>query len=145
MTRSFRGTAGIRARAGYALGSTLFYGTGGGAYARVRHRFGTTNNANTFTNPDGSDARQNADKDNVYGYSFGGGIERKIGAHFSIGAQYLYTSLKDNDYAVTVGRGTAPATNPFVNPAFTNGGTVLKRQHGEFNTHGVSVTASYRF
>jgi outer membrane immunogenic protein len=143
MTRSLRGTGSVRARAGYAINNTLIYGTGGVAYGRVRNRFSTTNNANSFTNSNGSDARLKVDRDNVWGYTYGGGIEQRITDHFSIGALYLYTSLKDNDYRVDVGQGAAPLTNPFLltNPA----GTVMKRSHSELNRHSVSVTASYRF
>lgn len=148
ISRGLRGTGSVRARAGYAFGlfnaepTTLAYVTGGAAYGRVRNRFGTTNNANSFTDNAGQDARQNTYKDNVWGYTYGGGVEQRIGK-FSIGLLYLYTSLKDNDYTVDVGRGTAPATNPFL---LTNAtGTLMKRSYSEFNRHSVSVTTSYRF
>ena len=147
LSRGLRGTGAIRARVGYAAdlfgqkAGTLVYATGGGAYGRVRNHFSTSNNANSFTNPDGSDARLNSWHDKVYGYTYGGGVEQRIG-RFSIGVLYLYTSLKDNDYRVDVGRGTAPVTNPFL---LTNAaGTVIRREFSEFNRHTVSVTTSYR-
>ena len=143
LTRSLRGTGALRARAGYALNNTLVYGTGGLAYGRVRTRYGTTNNANSFTDQAGNDARQNAYKDDRWGYTFGGGIEQRVAPNFSIGVLYSYTSLKDNDYRLRVGRGGAPANNPFLLVNAT--GTDIRRSHSEFNRHDVSATASFRF
>ena len=143
ITRSLRGTGALRARAGYAMNNTLFYGTGGLAYGKVRNRYSTSNNANAFTDNNGNDARQTQLKDDRWGYTFGGGVEQRIGEHFSIGAMYGFTSLKDDKYRVLVSRGSAPANNPFllVNAA----GTDLKRSHSRFVRHDVSVTAAYRF
>lgn len=143
ITRSLRGAGAVRARAGYAMGDTLFYGTGGLAYGKVRNRFGTTNNANAFTDNKGDDARQNQLKDDRWGYTVGGGVEQRVGDHFSIGALYGFTSLKDNQYRVLVSRGTAPANNPFL--LVDAGGTDLKRGQGRFVRHDVTVTAAYRF
>ena len=143
LTRSLRGTGAVRARAGYALNNTLVYGTGGLAYGRVRTRFGTTNNANAFTHGSGDDARQNVVKDDRWGYTFGGGIEQRVAPNFSIGVLYSYTSLKDDDYRLSVSRGGAPANNPFL---LTNAsGTDIRRAHSEFNRHDVSATATFRF
>lgn len=134
MTRRLRDNAGLRARAGLALGDTLVYGTGGGAWGKIRNSFTTSNGANSFTNTGNDDA---------WGYKFGGGVEQKITPNFSIGAQYMYTSLKDKDYRVTAGPGTAPATNPFliVNAA----GTDFARSSSRFTTHAATVTANFRF
>ncbi|WCT74916.1 outer membrane beta-barrel protein [Sphingomonas naphthae] len=147
-SRTLRGQGSLRARAGYAVAifdaepTTLAYATGGLAYGRVRNRFGTTNGANAFIDPKGDDARLNQARDNVWGYTYGGGVEQRIGK-FSIGVLYLYTSLKDNDYVVDVQRGAAPVTNPFL---LTNAtGTFMKRSYSDFNRHSVSVTTSYRF
>lgn len=143
ITRSLRGIGSARARAGFSLGRTLLYGTGGFAYGKVRTRYGTTNNANSFIHGNGKDARQTVVKDDRYGYTYGGGIEQKVARNFSIGLLYLYTSLDDDDYRVQVGRGTAPATNPFL--LVNANGTTLRRSHTEFNRHDVTVTASFRF
>ncbi|MEH3106516.1 MAG: hypothetical protein PGN09_04300 [Sphingomonas fennica] len=146
LSRGLRGVGTLRARAGYAFNlftpepSTLVYATGGGAYGRVRNRFTTTNTTNTFTNPNGSDARTEAWKDNVWGYTYGGGIEQKIG-RFSIGAQYLFTALRDNDYTVNVAGG--PAGNPFIRA--NAAGTQLNRQFRDFARHSVTVSTTYRF
>jgi outer membrane immunogenic protein len=134
-TRETDWQAGLRARLGYTPGTTLFYATGGGAYAKMNNSFTTTNGANSFTASGDSDA---------WGWSAGGGVEQKLGRNFSLGVEYLYTRLKDDDYQVAVGPGTAPpASNPFllVDPT----GTDMRRSQGDFNTHSMRATAAFRF
>ena len=133
-TRETDWQAGLRARLGYTPGTTLFYATGGGAYAKMNNSFTTTNGANSFTASDDSDA---------WGWSAGGGVEQKIGRNFSLGVEYLYTRLKDDDYEVAVGPGTAGPTNPFllVDPT----GTDMRRSQDDFNTHSLRATAAFRF
>ncbi|HEX8513458.1 MAG TPA: outer membrane beta-barrel protein [Allosphingosinicella sp.] len=133
LTRELRDTASLRARVGFASGNTLVYGTGGVAWGKIRNSFFTSNTANVFTNSGNDDA---------WGYRAGGGIEQRLGRGFSIGAQYLYTSLKDDDFRVRAG-GPAPAGNPFLR---TNAaGTDFARSGDRFNSHSAHVTASFRF
>ncbi|MFD1950340.1 outer membrane protein [Sphingomonas arantia] len=134
MTRRLRDNASIRARAGFALGDTLIYGTGGGAWGKVRNSFASTNVANVFTGNGNDDA---------WGYRVGGGIEQRVAPNFSIGAQYLFTSLKDGSYNVRTSRGTSPANNPFV--LVNTDGTDFRRSGDRFNSHVAAVTASFRF
>ncbi|MDB5662355.1 MAG: hypothetical protein JWN59_693 [Sphingomonas bacterium] len=134
MTRALRDNAAIRARAGLALGNTLLYGTGGGAWGKVRNSFTTTNATNAFTGTGNEDA---------WGYRVGGGIEQRITPNFSIGAQYLFTSLKADEYSVRSARGTSAATNPFV--LVNANGTDFQRSGTKFNSHVVAVTTSFRF
>ncbi|KQS05239.1 hypothetical protein ASG11_07355 [Sphingomonas sp. Leaf357] len=134
-SRSIKYNANLRARVGYAANTTLFYATAGGAYAKLNHRFTTSNTANAFAS--------RGDRD-VWGYTGGGGIEQKLGRHFSIGLEYLYTQYKDNDYTVRVTQGTAPATNPFV-LAPNTGGTDIIRSDDKFRSHSVRATAAFRF
>jgi outer membrane immunogenic protein len=132
-TRRLRDNASLRLRAGLATGSTLVYGTGGVAWGKIRNRFETSNTVNTFTNTGNDDA---------WGYRLGGGIEQKVGTNFSVGLQYLYTSLKDDDFRVRAA-GPAPATNPFIR---TNAsGTDFARSGDRFINHNVALTASFRF
>lgn len=134
--RSIDYNASIRGRAGYVTpGATLFYGTYGVSYARVKNEFYTTNTANTFT--------PNDDKDDVWGFSTGGGVEQRVGA-FGFGLEYLFTQYRDDDYRVRVGRGTAPATNPFVLAPNTTG-TDLRRSDNRFGWHSVRLTGSFHF
>jgi outer membrane immunogenic protein len=133
MTRELRDNASVRARFGYAAGETLFYGTGGIAWGRIRNSFTTSNTVNSFT--------QRGD-DDAWGYRVGGGIEHRFAGGFSVGLLYTYTSLDDDSARVRAG-GPAPATNPFIR---TNAaGTDFRRTNERFDTHAAGVTASFRF
>ena len=127
--------ASARLRAGYTPGGgALFYITGGPAYARLDNKFATTNTANSFADNG---------KTNGWGYAAGGGAEIMVSNNIAIGLEYLYTDLKDKDYVVNVGPGTAnPATNPFL---LNGGGTDIQRSDPHFRTHSVRGTLSYRF
>lgn len=137
MVRRLDWEAAARLRAGFTFGRTLVYGTGGLAYGKFKNSFLTTNTANTFT--------ENNRTEDDWGYTFGGGIEHKVSDNFSIGVLYRYTRFNPNDYTVTVTRGSAPATNPFVNPATTSGQTVISRSNEQYTTQSVRATASFRF
>lgn len=134
MTRDLNALYAARLRAGYAFDNLLIYGTGGYAYGDVDRTFTTTNTANTFTpfNDDGID-----------GYQIGGGAEYMIGDGLSFGIEYIYTDLKDDEYFVAVGPGTAPATNPFLQD--NAAGTNIARSDDSFDVHSVRATLNYRF
>ncbi|MEO6361028.1 MAG: outer membrane beta-barrel protein [Sphingomicrobium sp.] len=134
LSREMRGTFGARARLGLDIQGVLPYVTAGIVRAKVRSEFETTNVPNVFATRGGNGTRS--------GYRFGGGIEKRFGP-LSIGALYLKTSVRDDDFRVDVTRGTAPATNPFVriNPA----GTQFRRSEERFDVHSVDLTVSYRF
>lgn len=134
MSREADYQAGARLRAGYTPGGgALFYVTGGGAYARLDNKFTTTNTANSFADNG---------KTNAWGYSAGGGAEIMVTNKIGLGLEYLYTDVKDKDYTVNVGPGTAPATNPFLIEA---GGTDIQRSDPHFRTHSIRGTMSFRF
>lgn len=134
MTSELDWNAALRARAGYVAGqSTLFYGTFGGAYAKIDRSFTTGNTANSFTRVD--------DDDMAWGWQAGGGIDQKIGDNFSIGLEYLYSRYNDKDDTIRVGTGTAGATNPFV----LAGGADLMRSDRKFDFHSLRATAAFRF
>ncbi|MFP5455730.1 outer membrane protein [Rhizorhabdus sp.] len=127
----------IRARAGYSFETgTLIYGTGGAAYGKIRNSFSMSNTVNSAT--------VNDPTKNAWGWTYGGGIEQKIGK-FSVGALYTFTALKNNDSTVTVGSlaGVTPATNPFI--AQNAAGTDFQRSFSKFAFHSVRATVSYRF
>lgn len=133
MTRDLRFNAGLRGRLGYTPNNrTLFYATGGGAYGRVRNFFSTTNpNVSGVTN--GSH--------DAWGLAAGGGVEQRIGDNFSIGLEYLYTSLKDKNARVQV-TSTTPGS------AFQLGnanGTTFRRSDDNFRWSAFRVTAGFRF
>lgn len=133
--RSIDWNAQGRLRAGYAIGDTLPYVTGGAALVRVDRGFETSNGANSFD--------QDRDKRNAWGWTAGGGIEQRVSDNFSIGLLYTYTSVNDDSPTVRVGRGTAPLTNPFL---LTNAsGTDIRRSDDRFDWHSARVRASFRF
>ncbi|MBO9695544.1 MAG: porin family protein [Sphingopyxis sp.] len=135
MSREADYQANARLRAGYTPGGgALFYVTGGGAYARLDNKFATSNTANSFVDNG---------KTNAWGYAVGGGAEVMVTNKIGLGLEYLYTDVKDKDYVVNVGTGTAdPATNPFL---LNGGGTDIRRSDPNFRTHSVRGTLSYRF
>ncbi|SEH18515.1 outer membrane immunogenic protein [Sphingopyxis sp. YR583] len=133
MSREADYQANARLRAGYTPGGALFYVTGGGAYARLDNKFATSNTVNSFADNG---------KTNAWGYTVGGGAEVMVTNNIGLGLEYLYTDVKDKDYVVNVGAGTAPATNPFL---LNGGGTDIRRSDPNFRTHSVRGTLSYRF
>ena len=137
LTRELSNHGSVRGRLGLAAGDMLFYGTGGVAYGRMRNTQTTSNTVNSFT--------LSQRIDNNYGYVFGGGIEHKAGRNFSVGFQYLYTALEnDDDFRVRVGAlATTPATNPFLRAS--RSGTDFMRTDERFDRHNVSATVSFRF
>jgi outer membrane immunogenic protein len=128
-------TAALRGRAGYSFSTgTLIYATGGGAYGKIRNSFSTSNGVNTFTT---SGAKKDA-----WGYTYGGGIEQKVGP-FSVGALYLFTSLKNDSYVVNASGG--PAGGPFTSQSTLATGTNFQRGFSKFGYHQMVATVSYRF
>jgi outer membrane immunogenic protein len=125
----------FRARAGYAAQDTLFYGSFGPTWAKLDNSFYTSNGVNSFTG---------RDDDDTFGFQAGGGVETRLGSNITIGLEYLYNRLNDDNYRVRVGAGSAPATNPFVLAPNTTG-TDLARSESRFTWHSLRVTAGYRF
>lgn len=137
MYRKIDGIFALRGRVGRAFGASqenLVYATAGVARADINTTFETSNGANSFDDNGNSNAN---------GHQLGIGYERKLGSQWSIGAEYLFTSLDDDDYQVRVGPGTAPPTNPFliINPE----GTDLRRSDTDVDFGSVRLTASWRF
>lgn len=134
LTRKLDWELGLRGRLGFAARTTLFYGTGGAGLIRVQNRFATTNTANAFVTNRGGEQ---------WGYQVGGGIEQKIGRHFSFGLEYLYHDYDDRNFRVFAGQGSAPATNPFI--LNSPGGTEIRRSDTRFDWHSLRLTAAFRF
>lgn len=132
--REVKSVTALRGRVGYVMNDYLVYGTAGVAWGDIERNFSTTNMMNSFTPSGGDDAK---------GYQVGVGAERAIGTNWTVGAEYLYTNLKDEGYVVRVGPGTAMATNPFllVDPT----GTDTRRSEDNFGNHSVRVSLNYRF
>ncbi|MCE7797679.1 outer membrane beta-barrel protein [Sphingobium sufflavum] len=134
-TRGVDWMAAARLRAGYTPnGGILFYATGGGVYANMKHGFFTTNTTSTFTQQGSDDA---------WGYQAGGGIEAMVTKQISIGLEYLYTDINDDKTFVTA---VTPASiaNPTGVP-FGTGGTNLRPRDQSFNYHAIRGTVNFRF
>lgn len=135
-TRDLKSVAALRARAGYAFDTSLVYATGGWAWGDMKRGFSTTNTANSFTLAQDSDPQ---------GYQIGAGYELKLsnmmGSNWSVGLEYLWTQLED-DSIVAVGRGTAPATNPFL--LVNSTGTDMARQNEDFEFGQLNLTLNWR-
>lgn len=89
-------------------------------------------------------AKPNNGNSTATGFNLGGGIERKITRNISVGLEYLYTDLKDDEFRVRLSSGSAtPATNPFIlgNPR----GTDFARSDDRFRYHAARATIAYRF
>lgn len=135
MTRELDWEGSVRGRVGYAAGgTTLFYVTGGAAYAHIKNSFATSNGVNAFSSNGNSYSK---------GSVFGGGVEQALGRNVSIGLEYLYTRYNEDDYRVRATAGNAVASNPFV----LNGqaGTEFSRSDPRFDFHTMRVTAAFRF
>jgi len=126
--------ASLRGRIGYAANRTLFYATGGGAYARLGQRFETSNTTNSFT------ARGKRD---AWGYAAGGGIEQKISKHVSFNVEYMFNDVKADPYVVRAGAGTAGASSPFV--LGNAGGTDMQRVDRRLRWQSIRAGLNFRF
>lgn len=134
--RELKHMAALRLRAGFAAGPALYYVTGGAVYGKIDNSFRTTNGANSFT--------ETVDEDDADGYQLGAGVEWRLAPNLSVTGEYLYTDLEPGDYVVRVGRGTAPATNPFVLPPNT-AGTDMRRSNDSMQLHALRLGMNVRF
>lgn len=135
-TRDVDSIAAIRGRVGFDMGTWLPYVTAGYAVAQVDQSYSTSNGANSFT-----PTSRDSDAD---GWQAGAGLEKRLTDNVTIGVEYLYSDLDVNDpLVVRTGRGTAPATNPFLLVNAT--GTDQIRSNDTIKLHAFRVTAAYRF
>jgi len=134
-TRKLNDLWAFRARGGYAFGDSLIYATGGYAMGNMKHSFTTTNTVNAFPLRGGGDAK---------GYQLGVGFEHKLTPNISVGAEFLRTSLDDDDFSTrATNNGTTAATNPFL--LVNTGGTDFLRTDDDFEFNSFKATVSYRF
>lgn len=138
-TRDLNSLTSARLRGGWATDASLLYGTAGWAWGDMSRSFTTTNTVNTFLASEDSE---------VDGMQVGLGFEQKleplwfIGSGWTMGVEYLWTSLDDGDFPVRVGQGTAPATNPFV--IANAAGTDMERTKDVFEYSTVGITLNWR-
>ncbi len=135
-TRDLESMAALRLRAGFAVGPALLYATGGGAKAKIRNSFRTTNTANSFT--------ETVNDDEADGYQLGAGVEWSLAPNLTLTGEYLFTNLQPGDYVVRVGPGTAGPTNPFILPPNT-AGTDMTRSNDGMELHALRLGMNVRF
>lgn len=138
LNRRLNGLAAARLRGGYAFDAVLnqpsmIYATAGVAAGRLDHTFATSNTTNTFT------ARN--DDETSYGYQVGAGAETQVNSRVTVGIEYLFTSLNDDDYRLRVAGGAAG--NPFI--LGNAGGADFRRSNEDFEVHSFRLTLGYRF
>lgn len=138
-TRELNFLGAARLRAGAVIADDyLLYATGGVAYGGVDRTFATTNATNGFI-----ELEDNAG-DGSWGWQLGGGLEAKLADNWSLGVEYLYTSLSDDEYAIAVTPGAAdPLTNPFL--LVDADGANMTRSNDRFEIHSVRAVVNYRF
>ena len=134
LTTKVNYNASLRGRVGYAANRTLFYATGGGAYARLGQRFETSNTTNSFSTSGKRDA---------WGYTAGGGLEQKITKHVSFNVEYLFNDVKADRYIVHAGAGTAGPTNQFV--LGNANGTDMTRVDRRLRWQSIRADLKFRF
>jgi outer membrane immunogenic protein len=85
----------FRGRIGIALNQWLFYATGGG----IAVNWDTRVRDDCTILPCGFQVIDAHTEDLDWGWTVGGGIERMIGCHWSIKAEYLYYTLDDQSFS----------------------------------------------
>lgn len=119
-----------RLRAGYLVTpTTLAYATGGVAYGDVSYKF-SANSAPFAT------AAAFSDSSDRWGYTVGGGLDFLVAENISIGVEYLYTNLGDDDSF------TRFVAGPFGGGV---GGFTDFTGSDDFDFHTITAKLSYRF
>ena len=67
----------------------LVYGTGGAAWPSVDHQFTSSNGVNTFV-----PAKDDIRGETAWGYQAGGGVEVRLGAHWSVSGEYYCSRVE---------------------------------------------------
>ncbi len=135
MNRELGSIASLRGRVGFTFGdgTTVVYGTMGWAWSSLENTFTTTNTANTFVASGDSDAD---------GMQIGVGVETFVWKNFTVGLEYISTSLEDDGFTVRA-QGPASPLNPFLieNPD----GTDIRRSNKDIDLSSTRLTLNTRF
>lgn len=123
----------VRGRLGYAFDNLMVYGSGGLSYAGYDREYQgpstiTANGVNYAVETDGDEAD--------FGYAVGGGVDYLVTDNISLGLEYLYTNLGENDFEVR-GTGTNAAGQE----------VTFSSDSGDedYDFHTIWAKASYRF
>ena len=118
----------LRARAGYAFGTTMLFVTGGLAYGHVI----STSSAVGFDGAN-ADPFYGSGSGTRTGYAVGGGVEHSFAPHLSAKLEYLYYDLGTVTYPVAAANIIAAGEGLFVNAS------------QKFDGHIIRVGANYHF
>jgi outer membrane immunogenic protein len=88
----------VRGRVGFIADNSLFYATGGAAFAHVKQMIETNSSIST-----GGVFQTDTSASDVIGYVVGGGIETMLWGGWSAKAEYLYMNLGDLRLVNTIG------------------------------------------
>jgi outer membrane immunogenic protein len=116
----------LRGRIGIALNKWLIYATGGGIGVHYTARVID----DAFISPAGPDLEDGRMTNFAWGYTVGGGVERMIGCHWSLKAEYLYFNVDPGSFT---GQGSSPG-DPFTT-----------RWSAETTGHIIRLGLNYRF
>ena len=118
----------IRARGGYLVTEdVLAYVHGGLAVGETRFSFPSTN-------PNGVSRGGNSTS---VGFQVGAGVEAKLTENWSLGLEYAYTNLGENNFTTRFNNGPFAAVNP--------AGADLRGSDRIFDFHTVKASLKYRF
>jgi outer membrane immunogenic protein len=87
----------LRGRVGVALDCWMVYATGGGIGVNYDTRFIDS----STVPPSGPDMIDAHKEEFDWGYTVGGGVERRFGRHWSVKAEYLYFALDTQSFRAT--------------------------------------------
>ena len=134
-SRDLKTLTAVRGRLGWGETKWLVYATAGFASADMNRAFVTTNALNRFTA---------LHTDTATGGQLGAGAEWRVSHNWTVGVEYLNTSLRDHG-PVVLAQGSA---NTFASNAFLTAspeGTAMRRSDGRFRFDTMSLTLTYRF
>jgi outer membrane immunogenic protein len=124
----------FRGRLGVALGKWLIYGTGGAIGVNYDTR---------VLDPIDPTVFDSHVQDFAWGYTVGGGIERKLNCRWSIKVEYLYFSLDPESFSGPVHLDGGVAAHSFISNQ--SNGTLIDRFNGETTGHMVRAGLNFHF
>ncbi|KPH66259.1 hypothetical protein ADT71_07130 [Novosphingobium sp. ST904] len=153
----------LRGKLGYSLGRTLIYGTGGIGWLRetqTRNQYRSVDAQNRGIGSALEHLFAEEDRKNRQGFVLGGGVERAIGDHWSVRAEYSYARFERKTFSFAKAReGVSIAYSDF-DVTWHDDGTVSweyvngpgssniangRKVRSDADLHNIRLGVSYRF
>ncbi|WP_324699768.1 TonB-dependent receptor domain-containing protein [Novosphingobium sp. RL4] len=153
----------LRGKLGYSLGRTLIYGTGGIGWLRetqTRNQYRSVDAQNRGIGSALEHLFAEEDRKNRQGFVLGGGVERAIGDHWSVRAEYSYARFERKTFSFAKAReGVSIAYSDF-DVTWHDDGTVSweyvngpgssniangRKVRSDADLHHIRLGVSYRF